>query len=88
MKRLPAPRWHLTAAGHLCGPSCTGFVGKGAGQGGGGKCVVAGATSPSIPRSVPFDTAKVSAVKTLMGEGPTEEVPPGRAAKRSGPTDQ
>jgi hypothetical protein len=31
-------------------------------SGGGGKCVVAGATSSSIPRSVPFDTAKVSAV--------------------------
>ena len=31
-----AHRWHLTAPGHLCGPSCAGFMGKGAGQEGGG----------------------------------------------------
>ena len=34
------------APGHLCGPLCAGFVRKGAGQGGGGKRVVAGAPRP------------------------------------------
>ena len=32
---------------------------------GAGKCVVAEATSSSIPLSVPFETAELSAVKTL-----------------------
>ena len=50
--------------------------------------VVAGATSSSIRLSVPPRHMMVSAVNTILGEDPTEEVPPARTAKRSGPTDQ
>jgi hypothetical protein len=55
-------------------------------HGGGGKCVVAGATECSIPLSVPFDTAMVSTVKTIGAKAPTEQVPrPGRRSDQAPP---
>ncbi len=49
--------------------------------------VVVGATSSAKPVSAPFDAAMVSR-QDHPGKGPTEEVPTGRARKRSGATNQ
>jgi hypothetical protein len=53
-----------------------------------GKVCGDGATSSSIPQSVPFDAVTVSTVKTIWATARAKRFPPARAAERSGPTDQ
>ena len=51
-----------------------------------GRCAVAGATSSSIPPSVPFETAELSAVKTRYAKARSKRCAwPGRPSDQAPP---